>query len=80
MIVVVIVVLFKFTKEQIEQNDDNIGYHLAKLKKKEIKQEDGCFVLLNFLEIQTRQWLSLSCSSFKNKITTTIVIIVLLHV
>jgi hypothetical protein len=49
--IVVVIVLFKFTKKQIEQNDDNVGYHLAKLFLK---------------KIQTRGWFFFFTQLFKN--------------
>jgi len=63
--IVVVIILFKFTKKQIEQNDDNVGYHLAKLFLKKIQARGWFLFLLNYFKIQTRQWLSLSCSSLK---------------
>jgi hypothetical protein len=48
MIVVAIVVLFKFAKKQKKQNDDNVGYHFVKFKKK-IKQEDGFFLFYSII-------------------------------
>jgi hypothetical protein len=62
MMVVVIVVLFRFTKEQLEQNDDNIGYHLAKFKKK---------------ENQARGWFFYFTQLFKNPNKAILVFIVL---